>query len=112
MRASVTVSMAAVISGVFRVMRLVSRVEMEISLGSTSDLAGISSTSSKVRPSLANFCSALQLTTFFPPSSSYSAGFDESENPTKKFIFHFTTAGNRKQVTNPKKNRRPGGGKW
>ena len=48
---TLTLLVLAVISGVFKVIRLVSRVVMEISLGRTSDLAGISSTSSKVRPS-------------------------------------------------------------
>jgi len=36
-RASVTVSMAALISGMFRVMVLVSRVDVSTSLGSTSE---------------------------------------------------------------------------
>ena len=67
MRASVTVSMAAVISGVFRVIYLVRRVFTAMSLGSTSDLAGISSTSSKVRPSFRNFSPAFAFTTIFPP---------------------------------------------
>ncbi len=52
---SVTVSMAAVSIGALRRMVSVSWVEKSASLGSTWDSAGISSTSSKVRPSFENF---------------------------------------------------------
>ena len=52
---SVTVSIAAVITGVLSVMVFVSFVVRSMSLGRTSDSAGIRSTSSKVRPSLTNF---------------------------------------------------------
>ena len=61
MRASVTVSMAAVIMGVFKVIFEVSFVVRTISLGITSDLAGINSTSSKVRPSFANLSAFISI---------------------------------------------------
>ena len=54
MRASVTVSMAEDTSGVRSVMLRVSRVVVSTSLGSWSETAGWSSTSSKVRPRGAN----------------------------------------------------------
>ena len=50
-RESVTVSIAAVMIGVLRVIVLVSLVVRSIMLGVTSDFAGIRRTSSKVRPS-------------------------------------------------------------
>ncbi len=62
---SVTVSMAAVNTGVLSVMFFERRVETSISLGSTSLSAGISKTSSKVRPSFANFSSVAIL--ILPP---------------------------------------------
>ena len=52
---SVTVSIAAVISGMLRLMSLVSFVFVETLSGVTSDFAGISKTSSKVKPSFTNF---------------------------------------------------------
>jgi hypothetical protein len=54
-RASVTVSMAEDSSGTRRVMLRESRLEVSTSLGTTSDASGSSSTSSKVRPTIANF---------------------------------------------------------
>ena len=53
--ASVTVSIAADTSGMASSMRGVRRVRVSTSDGMTSDSAGTSRTSSKVRPSLANF---------------------------------------------------------
>ena len=50
-RASVTVSMAADTSGMFRLIRRVKRVAVDTSSGKTSEAAGTSRTSSKVRPS-------------------------------------------------------------
>ena len=61
-RYSVTVSIAALIRGIFNVIFLVSWVCRSTSAGSTSLAAGISSTSSKVRPCLRNFSEALRLT--------------------------------------------------
>ncbi len=55
MRASVTVSIAAETTGTSRTIVRVSRVAVETAFGSTDDSAGTSRTSSKVRPSLANF---------------------------------------------------------
>ena len=55
--ASVTVSMAAEMMGMRNSMELVSRVRVETSEGSTVDAAGMSSTSSKVRPWVPNFSS-------------------------------------------------------
>ncbi|OPZ48789.1 MAG: hypothetical protein BWY95_00565 [Bacteroidetes bacterium ADurb.BinA104] len=49
---SVTVSIAAVTNGRFSVMLREKRLVKEISRGSTSEYAGISSTSSKVNPSI------------------------------------------------------------
>ena len=57
-RASVTVSIAAETIGMLSSIERVSRVRVETSFGSTCDSAGTSSTSSKVRPSLANFRSS------------------------------------------------------
>ena len=54
-RASVTVSIAAETTGMLSSIVRVSRVRVETSFGSTRDSAGTSSTSSNVRPSLANF---------------------------------------------------------
>ena len=54
-RASVTVSIAADTIGMASSMRGVSRVQVRTSFGMTDDSAGTSSTSSKVRPCLANF---------------------------------------------------------
>ena len=54
-RASVTVSIAADTIGMASSMRGVSRVQVRTSFGMTEDSAGTSSTSSKVRPCLANF---------------------------------------------------------
>ena len=53
--ASVTVSMAADTIGIARSIRGVRRVLVSTSAGRTDDSAGSSSTSSKVRPSFANF---------------------------------------------------------
>ena len=58
MRYSVTVSMAALIRGMFSRIFFVSWVCRSTSAGSTSLAAGISSTSSKVRPCLTNFWAA------------------------------------------------------
>ena len=55
MRLSVTVSIAEVMIGVLSVMFLVSCVLRSIMFGVTSLFAGMSSTSSNVRPSLTNF---------------------------------------------------------
>ena len=52
-RASVTVSIADDTSGTRNVMSRVSRVLVSTSLGTTSEAAGSSSTSSKVRPTMA-----------------------------------------------------------
>ena len=57
MRASVTVSMLALSMGTFNLISLVRKVETLTSLGTTEDLPGIRSTSSKVRPVLANLSS-------------------------------------------------------
>ena len=54
-RDSVTVSIAELTSGTRRVTRRVSRADVSASEGTTSDSAGRSMTSSKVRPSSANF---------------------------------------------------------
>ena len=54
-RDSVTVSIAAVISGMLRLMSFVSFVFRETPSGVTSDFAGMSNTSSKVSPSFTNF---------------------------------------------------------
>jgi hypothetical protein len=54
MRDSVTVSMAADTMGMASSIDGVRRVRVSTSVGSTADSAGTSSTSSKVRPSLAN----------------------------------------------------------
>ncbi len=54
-RASVTVSMAADTTGMASSMRGVRRLAVDTSAGSTADSAGTSSTSSNVRPCLANF---------------------------------------------------------
>ena len=62
MRYSVTVSMAALISGIFRRIFFVSWVCRSTSAGRTSLAAGISRTSSKVSPCLRNFCAASWLT--------------------------------------------------
>jgi hypothetical protein len=51
----VTVSIAELTSGTRSVTRRVSRAEVSASEGTTSDSAGRSMTSSKVRPSRANF---------------------------------------------------------
>ncbi len=59
-RASVTVSMAAETRGTARVTWRVRRVAVEASEGMISEAAGISRTSSKVRPSRANFASKLK----------------------------------------------------
>ena len=69
---SVTVSMAEVIKGIFRVISLVNLVDKSTSLGNTSDSAGISRTSSKVSPSFTNFAPYSLIT--LPPLSinSYS----------------------------------------
>ena len=56
-RASVTVSIAADTTGIASSSSRVSRVRVETSFGSTSDSAGIRETSSKERPSRANFSS-------------------------------------------------------
>ena len=58
MRYSVTVSMAALIRGIFSRIFFVSWVCRSTSAGNTSLAAGISSTSSKVRPCLTNFWAA------------------------------------------------------
>ncbi len=58
MRYSVTVSIAALIRGMFSCIFLVSRVFRSMSAGSTSLAAGMSSTSSKVRPCFTNFWAA------------------------------------------------------
>ena len=58
-RASVTVSMAEETSGILRLILLVIRVLVSASLGSTSEAAGSSSTSSNVRPGGANFSSTV-----------------------------------------------------
>ena len=50
-RDSVTVSMAALTMGMFRLMLRVTRVRVSTCVGRTADLPGTSSTSSKVRPS-------------------------------------------------------------
>jgi hypothetical protein len=57
MRASVTVSMLALSKGMLSLIFLVRKVETLTSLGTTKDLPGINSTSSKVRPVLANLSS-------------------------------------------------------
>ena len=51
--ASVTVSIAELTSGTFSRIRLVSWLEVSAAPGTTSEAAGSSSTSSKVRPSMA-----------------------------------------------------------
>jgi hypothetical protein len=56
-RDSVTVSMAALTTGILNVIRSVSRVETSISLGKTEDSAGINKTSSNVRPTGKTSCS-------------------------------------------------------
>ena len=62
--ASVTVSIAALSRGTFRVIFLVSRVCIFTSRGSTCEYAGISNTSSKVRPSPKNLFTLLLLADF------------------------------------------------
>ena len=57
MRASVTVSIAADITGRFSRMSRVSWVDVSTSLGRTDESAGRSMTSSNVSPSLPNFSS-------------------------------------------------------
>src|SRR5690606_16597625 len=54
--ASVTVSIAADTSGIFRRIFFVSCVLVSTSRGQISELAGINKTSSYVRPSATNFC--------------------------------------------------------
>jgi hypothetical protein len=54
---SVTVSMAALTSGILSVIRSVKRVETSMSRGKTADSAGIRRTSSKVKPTGKTSCS-------------------------------------------------------
>src|SRR2546423_10356389 len=59
MRASVTVSIAAEITGTSSAIVRVSRVAVETSFGRTDDSAGTRRTSSKVSPSFANFAGSV-----------------------------------------------------
>jgi hypothetical protein len=69
--ASVTVSIAAEMTGISSSIARVKRVRVETSFGRTADSAGTSRTSSNVRPSFANFASsASKRSTSTRPSSS------------------------------------------
>jgi hypothetical protein len=64
--ASVTVSMAALIMGMFSRIRFVNKVETSTSLGNIDEYAGTNKTSSKVNPSFPNF--SANSNGPFPPS--------------------------------------------
>ena len=62
---SVTVSIPALITGIFKVMFRVKRVETSTSLGSTSECAGTKRTSSKVSPFFPNLSSLIFTSIFY-----------------------------------------------
>ena len=82
--ASVTVSIPALISGIWSCTPSNNRVETSTSLGSTSDLAGISNTSSNVSPSLENFSSHIDSTDpFVRAASTFFASVSNGKKSVK-----------------------------